>query len=214
MHQRKAIRHAVKNILIAADICGGRVFANRPLPGWTEDLPYIHVYMSEESSEITDRVGNSDRYRRSPELHIEIIGGIYQIDAATGVVTKISQTLDDEMDDIAEEVEAAVLATAVFTDPATGETSYSYLVDPASAVNVAAETADDFKMTGTSQKLSADGDMIIGSTVIKFEPVYHTNYPSATAPETSDAFLIGEVGLDINADGKAELTADAYIPTT
>jgi hypothetical protein len=163
-HPRKLLRHATVNILKAANICGGRGYPNRPLPGWKEELPYFCVYTTEETGQNDTHPPN---YERKPELNIEIVSSAFQLNKQ-GEIVKINMTLDDDMDDVAEAVEDAILAV-----------ERPYLEDPLTGI----ETVDDLTYVGTSQKLVADGDVITGSTIIKFAPVYHSRFEPKETPE-------------------------------
>ena len=123
-HPRKTIRYAIVNLLMAAGVTGGRVYPNRPMPGWKEELPYTCVYTTEESVESND--AQPANYERKPIIRVEIVDGVFQ--TYEGVVAKINTSLDDDMDAAAKQVEDALLAV---------EKPW-WLVDPVSK----AETAD------------------------------------------------------------------------
>jgi hypothetical protein len=199
-HPRKLIRYAIVNILKAANICGGRVYPNRPLPGWEEEFPYICVYSTDETAENDTQPVN---YERKPKIRVEIVDGIHQ--EYEGVMTKINKSLDDDMDDIAEAVEDAILAVAnpPIEDPISGRNLPAVLVDPVTGL----DTADALELGATSQKLIADGDQILGSTTIDFHPTYHSRFN----PPEADDFGTAKVDIDSNRDGTPDLTAEQVL---
>lgn len=96
-HYRKQIREKVKDILVAATTSAGdRIFSNLPLHSFAETYPLIRVWILEESSDELDMSGG--KYRRSLQLIIE------------GRVRSTSDQLDDELDQLAIEIETAMKA--------------------------------------------------------------------------------------------------------
>lgn len=104
MHQRKAIRDRVVQILTGLATTGSNVFASRLYPVDAASLPALLIYTLSEASEF-DTVGSSRRLLRQLDLNIE---GLAQV----------NDTLDDTLDAIAKEVEIALA-----TDPALGGTA-------------------------------------------------------------------------------------------
>jgi hypothetical protein len=107
MHPRKLIRHAVVVLLTAADTAAGsRVKPTRVEPNRKGQLPALGVYtlndpVDEEASSETEE---------AHEVELEIVGWVAHSDDLTA---------DDAMDDLAEEVEAAMKA-APYLDGAAG----------------------------------------------------------------------------------------------
>jgi len=95
-HQRKLVRHAVVALLAAASTAAGdRVLGTRVDPHKPGKLPALSVYtlndlIDEEASSATEEVH---------ELELEITGWVAHTDAVPA---------DDAMDDLAEQVEAAM----------------------------------------------------------------------------------------------------------
>lgn len=93
-HYRQTIRDAVVDILDGLETTEGRVFVSRSVPLASADLPALCVYTASETSE-PDRIGSNRAVRR--ELSLVVEG-----------VAEVNETLDDTLDDIATEVEAAI----------------------------------------------------------------------------------------------------------
>lgn len=92
-HPRKAIRDAVVQLLKdAATSAGANVFPTREVPWRTVELPGISVYALEESSEPIAIDGDLDR----------------RVVIAIHAVTRLSEGVDDEIDQLALEIEAAM----------------------------------------------------------------------------------------------------------
>ncbi|HEY6038260.1 MAG TPA: hypothetical protein VIV58_28455 [Kofleriaceae bacterium] len=97
-HQRKLIRNAVAALLVSANTAAGaRVKATRVEPNREQELPAISVYtLSDE----TDRASaDTAPIELTRELKLEIACEVKHTDA---------YPVDDRMDDIAEQVEAAM----------------------------------------------------------------------------------------------------------
>jgi hypothetical protein len=191
-HPRITIRKSAVAALIAKKtVCGERVFKNRPLPGFSEEYPYIHVYITDETSDHNDTAPRE--HTRKPIMHAEIVCAAYQKDPETNQETRINKDLDDEMDAIAADVEQVLLTCGYIPDPDTGLESV------------------DVKMVGTTQKLFDAGTTVEGSTDIRFELTYITDL-SVNAEDVGDPFETGIVKIDSNSDGVVELVANAEIP--
>lgn len=95
-HQRKIIRHAVRDLLIsAATAAGSRVQGTRVDPNKKSQLPAIGVYtLNDPVNEDTSSDGEDTH-----ELEVEIAGWVAHTDAVPA---------DDAMDDLAEQIEAAM----------------------------------------------------------------------------------------------------------
>jgi hypothetical protein len=98
-HPRKTIRDAAVELLEGTSIvASGKVFANRALEVAAEDLPVLNVYAEEEAAAFAETAGFF-RYRRSVELVVH----------AQAMAAEES-TLDDTLDDLAEQIETAMAA--------------------------------------------------------------------------------------------------------
>jgi len=100
MHERKAIRYALVRILQGKTDVEQRVYANRPTPLWTQELPCICVYTSREP---VSSVTRPTIYGRDLEVVIEI-------------VCTPDKMMDDVLDDIAEQVEQVLGDNEFITD--------------------------------------------------------------------------------------------------
>lgn len=106
-HKRKDIRDAVVAILNGASIVGaGKVFSNRSTPVAVEDLPFINVMVIGESSEPQDF--GTEKLMRDLTLVVQVA----QKD-------EDNESLDDELDSLAEDVEDALKADTSLQGKAT-----------------------------------------------------------------------------------------------
>lgn len=94
-NNRKAIREAVKAILSGNTSVGSNVYTSRNEPLWESELPAILVSTGDE--EATPRDNSGRQYIRTLTLTIEI--------KAEG-----NATVDDDLDDLANEVETIIVA--------------------------------------------------------------------------------------------------------
>lgn len=95
-HKRKTIRDAAVALLVAANTnVGSRVYANRVTSTWESELPAILVYTTDETA--TQRDMSSRTSLRTLQLKIQI-----RVSA--------NDTVDDDLDAIAEQVETAIRA--------------------------------------------------------------------------------------------------------
>ena len=104
-HNRKLIRHAVKDLLIDNTSAGPNVYPNRETNLWESELPAILIYTKDEP-EAQPRAVNSQQYIRKLTLFIEI-------------KTLATETVDDDLDDLAEEVESIIRANPNLNSTAT-----------------------------------------------------------------------------------------------
>lgn len=96
-HQRAAIRHAVRDLLIGQTSAGSRVHATRILPYRKHELPAISVYTLEESVDPESRETAPRELDR--RLQLEVAGWVAP-----------AADLDDAMDALALEIEKAMHA--------------------------------------------------------------------------------------------------------
>ena len=92
MHQRKLIRHAITAALLGATDAKKRVFPTRKVNHLLAELPVIAVYTLNDDSELGDEPRELDR---KLEILIECM-------------VESKENVDDLMDDLAEQVEAAM----------------------------------------------------------------------------------------------------------
>lgn len=162
-HPRKLIRHAAVARLIAASTAAGtRVEATREEPNRRGELPAIGVYTSTESVE---EVGDTAprELTRVPELHIVAWVGHSQANPA-----------DDRMDDIAEQIEAAMESDRYLGGTVGGQGAI---------------------LTSTDMRVrAAEGnDPIVGIIVLTYSATYYTS--PAVGP--LDDFLTAKATHDL-----------------
>jgi minor tail protein U len=134
-NRRKEIRDALVDTLIDADTAAGEnVYPNRETPLWDSELPAILVYTIDESAEPRD--ANGRQYRRTLKITVEA-----KCEATTSV--------DDELDALAVEIEAAINAN----------TSLGGLVY-------------DLTYLNTDLSLTSDTDILRGTATITYEAKY------------------------------------------
>jgi len=103
-HPRKLIRHAVRDLLIAANTAAGaRVKGTRVEPHKSSQLPAIGVYT------LNDPIAEdgSTNTEQAHELELEVVGWVAHTEALPA---------DDAMDDLAEQIEAAMNAEVADDD--------------------------------------------------------------------------------------------------
>lgn len=100
-HLRKQIRQAIQAALIAGNTkAGSRVFSSRTLPLERTELPALNVVVLDESSDAG--ASNTEPTILNRTAQFGIIA-----------VTTLSDKIDDELDDFAEQVETVVEAASV-----------------------------------------------------------------------------------------------------
>ena len=92
MHKRKQIRDRVETVLTGLTTTGANVFASRVYPLKASQIPGLLIYTEEEESE----PGGSGAINRMLTLAVE------------GHVKAVGGAIDDTLDAIAEEIEAAI----------------------------------------------------------------------------------------------------------
>lgn len=154
---RKAIRAALVAAVMNKTSADDRAFANRTDPlmdqatdldAGTDQFPLLLVYSGDEQSEVFDE--SPRRYKRTVEMKVE--GTINAGDA-----------VDDALDDLADEIE-----TAVLLDDTLGG------------------LANDVRLKSTSMVLASNGRRDIGGVTLTFEVEYFTTAPDATAQALDD----------------------------
>lgn len=102
-HQRKTIRDAVASVLSAGNtiVAAGKVYSNRGLNVWAEDLPVVNVTTDSETAEVFETCNK--KYQRDLTIVIE------------AVATQVGDaTIDDTLDDLADKIERAMKADATW----------------------------------------------------------------------------------------------------
>lgn len=178
-HPRKLIRQAVVALLTGATSAGARVQGTRVEPYRASQLPSISVYTLNDP---TDTSVTTDR-ERTHVLELEIAGFVAHTDAIS---------VDDAMDDLAEEIEAAMLANP-------------YLV--IDGVRLAGEV----QLVGTIMEVREDdarSSPLVGVIVLTYEVTYRVDLVAA-APV--DDFLRAGVTLRIEGAGDDIAAQDRFV---
>lgn len=162
-HQRMLIRKAVVAMLIAANTdAGSRVKPTRVEPHKKSQLPAIAVYtLSEDIDDELSRDSAPRELTRSLKLEI-----------AAWVADSEAVTVDDAMDNIAAEIEAAMDADWYLTDP----------TQPSNG-----STAANSILIGTEMQVVEDdgrSDPLVGIVTLTFDVTYRTD--SATNGAVAD----------------------------
>lgn len=97
-HPRKLVRHAIVARLLGVTIAGVRVQPTRIEPHRKTQLPAIGVYTLRETIDVTASALTAPRLL-SRNLHVEV---------AAWVTHSLTAPADDALDDIAEQIEAAL----------------------------------------------------------------------------------------------------------
>lgn len=148
---RKLIRKKVAAILKNKTDAGPRVFPNSSIPPWESELPVILVFPKSESA---SKYSEAPReLERSFDLIVEIMGKGPEIDEE-GNAPSGKKSLEDILDDIAEQVECEISR-----DDSLGG------------------TADDSILTATDFEFDGAGALPLGSARLTFSITYFTYYP-------------------------------------
>lgn len=188
---RKSIRKAVVAMLKGNTDAGDRVFPNATVPPWEQELPVILVY---QRSEPVSNLGLTPKeIIRNLDLAIEIVakGPEENVDLATpepGV-----KTLEDILDDIAEQVECYLHAD----DTLQG-------------------TCDESELTNTEFEFEMDGALPIGSARLTYTASYTTMVPRDTSKQNAgDDFTKNEIDYNIGEDEDTREANDSVdLPTS
>lgn len=177
-HQRKQVRDAiVARLIAAATAAGSNVFANRAKPLFVTELPAILVYTKNETVEIANE--SPREYRRGLVVSLELV--------ATGAN---EASVDDALDDLAEEVEAAIFEEETFgglvTDTILGE---------------------------TEMELLQEGEKPIGAAKIALTMPYYQQLPGEPAVEL-DAFEKMHTDIEASEPEGAEISGTSDVPQT
>lgn len=172
-HPRKLIRHAVAALLVdAATYAGARVKPTRVEPHKKSGLPALGVYT------LTDPVNDDDssQTEEAHELELEVVGWVAHSD---------EYPVDDAMDDLAEQVEAAMNA-----DP--------FLGGAASEVSFKGTTMEVVEDDGRS-------DPVVGIVVLTYAVKYRADLAAGEAVDdflrvTADHRMVGAVEANQASD--------------
>ena len=169
-HQRTTIRQAVAALLSGETAAETRVYTTRVRPYRKGDLPAISVYTLEETVSADGSATAPRELERDLQLVIE-------------AWVSPSETVDDDLDDLALEIE-----TAMHADPYLGG------------------AVGDSMLAATTLGVLEDGDGIMGVATLTYDVIYRTMAPAA--PAGLDDFLEAGVTYDLggttHADDQAE----------
>lgn len=160
-HPRKLIRHAIRDALEGATDAFDRVYATRSIELRKCELPVICVYTLEDDVDPASR----DTYPRELIRTVPVV-----IECWIGP----SETVDDDMDDFAEQVE-----TAMHADPFFGGVCSESLLD------------------GTVIEVLEQGARRLGMVALTYTVRYYSLAPEAPADGELDDFLTVEATHDL-----------------
>jgi hypothetical protein len=165
MHQRAVIRHAVRDLLIAAaTVAGSRVFATRAIPLRENQLPAICIYTLTETVDAQESI-------TAPRVLTRDLSVVIEGWAAPG------DNVDDSMDALALEIENAMHADPylgdVVADSMLDDTTMEVLEEGARIMGLVTLTyaatyrtfapepdagLDDFNTAGVTHNLAGEQD--------------------------------------------------------
>jgi len=181
-HYRKTIRDKVVSLL------AGITYNSQAITIWrTRAVPFFQVELPAIAvymiNEDADEMGTAPRfYRRTLTLSVQIVGE--ENVSSTPNVSNI----DDMFDHIARQVEQKL-----FIDPFLGN------------------TVNDCILSGTQIRYQEDGDRLIGSCILNWDITYETDAPDADTVGDLDDFETEKTGIDIDADGNADISSESTV---
>lgn len=161
--KRKAIRKAIRNILLNKTEAKDRVFTNQSTPSWVEDLPVILIYSRSEDNEVFNE--SPREWKRTVNMAIECIAVAPESPNIGDSDESPARLLDDLLDDIADKIELELSRDDTLNC-----------------------TADDINLSSTEFDFEGDGQMPVGSVRLIYQVTYYTNVPANIdlQPEVSD----------------------------
>ena len=187
---RKTIRKKIVEILKDKTDVGDAVFPNASVPPWHSELPVILVYSQKETS--TEYAIAPKELERDLSIEIQIIatGPEENKELATPGASK---SLEDILDDIAQQVEDAMDVDDSLQD-----------------------TVDDSILTGTEQEFDSAGGSPEGSCRLTYSITYFTMSPRDTTgqPNTDKDFTSNKVEFNIGDDKNTRESEDTVIQPT
>lgn len=174
MHQRKLIRQVVAATLVNATAATDRVFTTRMNPVRMPELPALCIY-SEDERVTPD---SQKTFPRELERRLEIV-----VEGYVGLTDQI----DDELDDLAEQVEKLMHA------------------DPTFSAQTGEAVVGDSVMTSTIFTFKDEGNRPFGAFRMVYEFTYHQLAPLEADMATLDTF--DKLGVKYSL-GNAQAPAD------
>ena len=189
---RKLIRKKVTEILKNKTDAKDKVFPNASVPPWEEELPVILVYARSES--ISEYAHAPRELERDLDLAIEIIATGPEVNLELKTPEPGKKTLEDILDDIAEQVECAM-----------------------SIDETLGGTADGSILQNTELEFDSAGGQPIGSARLTYSIAYFTMAPRSldkqgVLPDFKTAETNWHVGDEDDDTREAKDSLD--IPTT
>lgn len=186
---RKTIRKKVVEILKGKTDANDAVFPNASIPPWHTELPVILVYSQKEGA--TKYAQAPKELERDLDLQIEIYASGPELNKelqAPGV----NKTVEDILDDIAEQVENAMDADDSLQD-----------------------TVDDSMLSNTDLEFDASGGSPIGSCRLTYAITYFTMSPRNTDNQNVNVdFISNKVEFNIGDDEDTRESEDIVIQPT
>jgi len=96
--QRKVIRRELARVLDGNTVAGSRISTNRSVPAWTGALPAIGIFARSETIEVLNE---------APRIYVRALRIGIELFVERG--TANGEPIDDQVDDLAAQVEALVL---------------------------------------------------------------------------------------------------------
>lgn len=183
---RKLIRKKIAEILKGKTDAGDSVFPNASIPPSHKELPVILIYPRSESA--SEYAIAPRELERDLDLTIEIIATGPEVNEELVTPGK-NKTLEDILDDIAEQVECEMSA-----DDSLGG------------------TADDSRLQNTELEYDATGGSPIGSCRLTYGVTYFTMSPRDTSKQNvTDTFKSSKVEYNIGEDENTREAEDTVI---
>lgn len=181
MHQRQAIRQAVKALILGdgTQPWADRVWVNRPNPlsqrshqdSALNQLPAVLIYT---------RTGSDEKFNEAPREYLRTVELVIEIAAA------MNDKIDDTLDEYADTIERLIL-----NDPYLGE------------------TAADTLLTGSGMTIVDDGEIPIGAVILTFDVTYRQHFPDETVAAALDDLETVHNDYDLDGDqADADQTSD------
>lgn len=174
MSTRSAVRKKLVELIAQNTLAEDRVYSNRARSVWPEELPLIAVYT---------RTENCSEFSKAPRtIKRELL-------VAVECIAKADDSLDDTLDQMAEEVEAAI-----GSDESLGE------------------LCSDVLLQDTEMTLSGDGNTLYGSAILTYRVTY---FSELVEPEAVGDQLEGfDVTYDLKPSELVEAEDKIDVPTS
>ena len=187
---RKLIRKKVVEILKGATDVGDSVFPNASVPVWHNELPVILVYPRSESA--SEYAVAPRELERDLDLVIEILATGPEENELLGTPELTEKSLEDTLDDIAQQVE-----------------------DIMDADDSLQSTADGSMLQNTEMEYDASGGSPTGSCRLTYGVTYYTMSPRDTSNQNiENDFNTNKVEFNISEDENTRESEDTVTQPT